>query len=158
MWLVASRKAASAARVTRRADGVGQRVFDCGNTAASAEHPSSRSVWSILLPLEPRRQWTADSFSLPSPCHLLLARMLSWCPALGTKKRHQGVDTTVDPHYSRYMSNETDDRLDELEAAWDRAKDEMHRLGTPAARFAYYAAADAYNNALDRAEQDPSRW
>lgn len=31
--------------------------------------------------------------------------MLSWCPALGTKKRHKHVDTTVDPHYSRYMSN-----------------------------------------------------
>lgn len=101
----ASRKPANAARVTRRADGVGQPMFGSNGTVVHAEHPSSRSLWSILPLLKPRREWTADSFCAPSPCRLLLARMLSWCPALGTKKRHPGVDTTVDPHYSRYVPN-----------------------------------------------------
>ncbi len=101
----ASRGPAGAKAATRRAGGVGQLMFGSNGTGVHAEHPSSRALYSILLPLGPRREWTADSFSSSSPCRLLPARMLSWCPALGTKKRRPGVDTTVDPHYSRYMSN-----------------------------------------------------
>lgn len=56
-----------------------------------------------------------------------------------------------------FNSNPTDALLTQLEAAFALAKDEMHLVGTSPARKAYYAAADAYNKALDAAEQDGAR-
>lgn len=124
----------------------------CGNTAASGEQPSYRRVCSILSLYEAKkgvdRRLLLGVVTLPPP------RMLSRCPHSSTNKRHQHVDTTVEPVYSRYMSN---DALSQAAARYFAARDRMFARNTKANRKACRQLARAYDAAQDAAEQDSTR-
>jgi hypothetical protein len=83
--------------------------------------------------------------------------MLSSCPVLSTSNHHHPVDSTVEPIYSRYMSNTNPAALDSLARTYFAARDAMYARNTAGTRAACQDAARAYDAAQDAAELDSTR-